>query len=300
MKIFHINMKQKRYSIFLVVLLFAACTTNTEEDISTGTVPLSLSAKWSANISMETKSSTELPANDSIGVYVSQKDTTIDASYFANQLYVADGVGNLNAKENVSLTIGRSYDIYAYAPYQTLVTDPTSVVFNHGEDVLWAPKNTITNVSATNSSAFLTFSHRGAQIAFKVVFACDYTIGSTDFTSDSKITVSGFYDTGTLNIETGVLTPGTLKTKVMSGVATGTTGSMTLSIDPTCFFPATSAMDLVVTVTHEGKNYNATISHVFATGSYTLYTVTLKGGGRTLDVTSTIVDWTPVAGQIEL
>jgi hypothetical protein len=295
------NMKTKKsYLPIAFVLLLTGCTSVAVDEIAKQTVPLSLSATYSADITLGTRSSVDLPSGINAGIYVAQKDTAISASYFANQLYLCGASGSMSTEGNVSLTVGRSYDIYAYAPYQATVINPDSIVMAHGTDVLWAEKATLNDVSEDNHSASLAFSHRAAQVSFKVVFASDFSMGSTTFTSDSKIVVSGFYDQGALDVATGVLTPGSLRTKVMSGSGAGTSGSMTLGIDATCFIPALTAMDLDVQVTHEGYVYHATISHLFAAGSYTQYTVTVKGVSRVLDITSTIIDWVPVTEKIDL
>jgi hypothetical protein len=294
------NMKTRSCLTIALVLLLTGCTSVALEESAKQTVPLSLSAGYSADTTLGALNDTDLPSGINTGIYVAQKDTAIGASYFANQLYLSGVSGSLSTDSNVSLTIGRSYDIYAYAPYQATITNPDSIVITHGTDALWTQKTTLNNVSQDNHSVSLAFSHRAAQVSFKVVLADGFTASSTPVTSDSKIAVSGFYDQGTLDIKTGVLTPGLLLTKVMSGSGVGTAGSMTLSIDATCFIPDTTAMNLAVKVTHGGHVYSATISHLFTTGSYTQYTVTVKDSNIPLGITGTIVDWVPVTGVINL
>jgi hypothetical protein len=294
------NMKTRSYLAIAFVLLLSGCTSVAVEESVIQTVPLTLSARYSADIALGTRSSTDMSSGITTGIYVAQKDTGIGASYYTNQLYLCGASGALSTERNVFLTVGRDYDIYAYAPYQATVTNQDSIVMVHGMDVLWAQKATLSSVSEDNHSASLAFSHRVAQVSFKVVFASDFSIGSPTFTSDSKIEVSGFYDQGTLDVATGVLTPGPLRTKVMSGSGSGTVGSMTLGIDSTCFIPDTTAVNLAIKVTHGGYIYNATISHLFTAGSYTQYTVTVKGVSLPLGITGTIVDWVPVTGVINL
>ena len=296
-----INMKKRRfYFAIALVLLLTGCTSVALDESGKQMVPLSLSATYSADITLGTRSSTDLPSDINAGIYVAQKDTAIGASYFANYLYLCGASGSLSTESNVFLTVGRSYDIYAYAPWQATATNPDSIVMPHGADVLWTQKATLNNASDQNHSASLAFSHRAAQVSFKVVFASDFSMGSTIITYDSKIEVSGFYDQGALDVTTGVLSPGLLQTKMMSGSGGGAAGSMTLGIDATCFIPASTNMDLAIQVTHEGYVYHAIISHLFAAGSYTQYTVTVKGLNRVLDITGAIIDWVPVTGKINL
>jgi len=294
------NMKTRSYFAITFVLLITGCTRVDVDEIAKQTVPLSLSAAYSADITLAARSSTDLPSGINAGIYVAQKDTAIGASYYANQLYLCGASGSLSTEDDVFLTVGRSYDIYAYAPYQVSATNPDSIVMTHGADVLWAQKTTLNNVSDQNHSAWLAFSHRAAQVSFKVVFASNFSMGNTIITSDSKIAVSGFYDQGALDVATGVLSPGLLRTKVMSGSGSGTAGSMRLGIDATCFIPATTTMDLAIQVTQGGQVYHATISHLFAAGSYTQYTVTVKGANLPLGLANTIIDWAPVTVNINL
>jgi hypothetical protein len=278
--------------------LLAGCSNDQSAESITKeqTIPLSLSAT-----SLSTKASDPaLPSGISAGVYVTAANTAISSAYFLNYKYTSDGSGVLSTDTNADLTLGSSYDIYAYAPYQSVISTPDAVEYPHGTDVLWSSKATISNVSKSNNTAVLAFEHRAAQVSFNVAFDKDFNVGSKEFTSSSTIEVSGFYSKGILNISTGALTPVGTTDYSLKAVATGTAGSMTLGIGETCFIPSSGEMTFLVKVTHEGKIYNATIKGTFAAGSSTNYTVSVLKSYSTLGISFKIQAWTPVSESAEI
>jgi hypothetical protein len=208
----------------------------------------------------------------------------------------------MSTDQTIKLVIGSDYDIYAYGPQMGTVTDATAIPFVLGMDVLWAPKNTLTGVSATSNTVTLGFTHRAAQIALNVVFADDFTAGSKVFTSSSTVQVGNFYSNGQLDLTTGVLTPSVPAPNVpINAIATGSAGSMTLGFPAICFIPAVGkTMTFAVKVTHEGKDYTGTITDTFLAGTSYSYTVTLHGYSTMLGVSGTLTDWIPVSGTVML
>jgi hypothetical protein len=280
--------------IALIILLAGCSSDNTVSPVSGDTVPLKLSATQ-AGLAAE-QAVPLLSAGISTGIYVTAKDANIAASCFGNQKYISQASGNLSTDANVNLTLGSSYDIYAYAPYQGGNIDPKAVEVSHGTDVLWAPKYTLSNVAADHYSAALSFDHRVAQVSFKVIFADDYD-GSRNFINTSLIAVTGFYGKGFLDITTGVLTPsGTADTSLS---ASGTSaGSVSLVIAGTCFIPA-SGMKLKVSVKHDGVVYNGVIEDSFVSGNQYRYTVTLKQVSA-MEIKGLVTDWKYESGSINV
>lgn len=271
----------------------AGCSGDPSADTLTkkSTIPLKISATQVVTKGEDSV----LPEGITTGIYVTAKDSTIATSYFENQQYISKSSGELLTDANVDLTIGNSYDIYAYAPYLKELATPGTVEFSHDTDVLWASKATISNVSASNCITALAFEHRTAQVSFNVVFDKDFNAGSKIFTSSSTLEVSGFYSKGTLNLVTGALTPSSTADVSLSAVGTATTGSMTLGIGETCFIPSVSEMTFLVKINHEGKAYNATIKETFVAGSSYNYTISILKTFSTLGITGNLKEWTPVS-----
>lgn len=279
---------------FLLAVFLTGCASDpaTEKKI-----PLMLSATYSG---VSAKSAFTLPSDLSTGIYVTPKDSALTSSCFSNHEYTSDNSGSLSSAQNIYLLVGYNYDIYAYAPFLTNVSDPRAVVFNHGTDVLWAPKYTLMNVTATNNSAALNFTHRAAQISFNVVFADDFTSGSKVFTSSSTIQVNGFYSQGILNVTTGELTPSGSTSASLSANGSGSVASSSLDIDASCFFPAQGTMSLKVKVVHEGLEYNGSITDSFFSENAYNYTITINNHSPVLGIRGTLTDWIPVSDSISL
>jgi hypothetical protein len=283
-------------SIYIaLIILFAGCSSdNPVSPVSGDTVPLKLSVKQAGIASGQ--ADPLLPAGISTGIYVTAKDANIAASFFGNQNYISQASGVLATSASVNLTVGSSYDIYSYAPYQAGNIDPKAVEVSHGTDVLWAPKVTISNVAPNNCSAALSFEHRVAQISFRVAFADDYE-GTRTFINTSAITVTGFYDKGFLDITTGALSPSGTVNSVLSASGTAT-GITTLEISKCCFIPA-SGMKLMVSIKHDGIVYNGVIEDSFVSGNLYCYTVTLKQVSA-MEIKGTVTDWKNVSGDISV
>ncbi|MBP1593192.1 MAG: Fimbrillin-like [Bacteroidetes bacterium] len=286
-------MKIKSIYIALLVLLNGC---SGDSPVQTSMVALRLSATQTGIVTKGADSA--LPLGSVTGIYVTAKDAAIAASYFGNQKYTSGASGALLTDASVSLTIGSSYDIYAYAPYQAGVITPIAVEFPYGTDVLWAPKFTISGVSESNNSALLSFEHRAAQITFKVVFADDFNEGPKEFTSSSAISVSGFYNKGLLDITTGMLTPSGVTNITLSAFGKDTAGVITLGTDTTCFIPATGIMPLSVVVSHGGRVYNGVIKETFVSGHSYNYTVTISGQLATLGISGVMEQWIPVSDDL--
>jgi hypothetical protein len=207
--------------------------------------------------------------------------TTISTTALKNTLYTATGsAGSFTSDSPIQLDYRQSYQICAYAPYQSVVSDPTAVVFSHGTDILYAsPINaTITGSTAT---VVLPFVHKVSQIQFHLVSGS----GSPDMTG-ATMKVSGFKSSCTLNLTDGSLTP-----------VSGSGVTITDQNKSVCFIPDSQPMTLSATVTtRDGKSYSGTITRSFMASNSYSYTLTVNSDHSELAVNSQIIDWIAVSG----
>lgn len=296
-------MKKKISGLLPIAVLFmTGCSHDPSGELPPPpeTVSLLLSGTQPA---LETRASLpELPQGITTGIYVPEKDKNISTAYFNNAWYTAGESGILQASSStvIDLTIGMSYDIYAYGPFQAIAPNPAAIAFTHGTDVICSPKTSVTGVTSENRTAILNFEHRVAQISFNVVFRDDFNLTAKEVTSASTIEAAGFYPAGTLDVTTGDLTPAGTTAVTLRGTGTGNPGSMELAIPPTCFIPSSNAMTLAVKVSHQGREFNGTITEAFVAGMSYRYTVTVSGTVAPLNITGTLRDWIAVSETIQI
>lgn len=230
-----------------------------------------------------TRSITDLPDSTRTGVYALETDsraaTALTKTLYQNVLYMATGKdGRFISTSPIALAKGNSYQTCAYAPYQSVVNDPTAIAFTHGTDVLYAPSVPVT-ISGSTASATLTYAHMLSQIQF-ILIPGD---GSPDLTG-ATLNVAGFYASCTLNMMNGTITP-----------VTGSGATVTDINRSVCFVTDTRQMVLKMTVTTiGGRVYTGMISRVFLP-SYS-YTYTLMVNNTELEIFGQIVDWVPIKG----
>lgn len=222
-----------------------------------------------------------LPATD-LGVYVltvSGTPSDFATTVWKNETFVSDAAGNITGG-NVTLRTGTAYDIYAYVPRVVAVGDAHAIPVAHGTDVLWAKTG---GVLATlgGTKAKLAFRHCGAQIGFRLK-ASD---GITDLTQ-AKLTVSGFYKTGTLDAETGIVT-----------VADPTQVLTDASGERINILVSGAAMPIILTVTdvpERSDPFTGSFSPVLQPGKSYLYDVTVNMNGATIGFEGKVVDWVDI------
>lgn len=158
-------------------------------------------------------SSEELIDGTDIGIYVittTADGTQIPLTTFENtpwsNLHFTPGTNNSlinnSGKEIIVRTGASRYGIYAYSPrIDTNPTDAKSIPVVHDKDILWVK---IEGLEATKSETpiDLVFEHRGSQIKFKMV---DKSPGKTLDFSEATLSLSGFTQNGTLDLQTGLL-----------------------------------------------------------------------------------------------
>lgn len=225
-----------------------------------------------------------LPAT-AIGVYVltvsGSGQTDFVTTTWKNKSFVSDAAGVISGGD-VTLRTGTSYDVYAYAPrVDGDIADVHAIPVAHGVDILWVPKHNAV-AKAGGTQVALQFQHCGAQIGFNLV----PSDGVTNL-DNVDLLVEGFYKTGTLNLETGVVTPSDATQSVTEK------GSKKVNI-----LVNGNEMTLTVTVSNvpgKTKAFTGTIKKAFQSGSSYLYDVNLSlEGGDPITFKPHITDWTNV------
>lgn len=250
----------------------------------------------------------QLPAME-LGVYVlatgGQDNMTTDFSTtdWKNVPFTSDGAGNINIAEGeVTLRTGNTYDVYAYAPRMSdedleaeraETGNVRAIPVKHGDDLLWAKTSGVL-AKAKQTSATLKFYHSGAQIGFKIKMKEDGTV--VDPSTGVRLTVSGFYAKGMLDMQTGKMTlkdgDKTVSLEDCSGAKTN------------ILIPAGDRMNLAVTVTdvpgQEGKTFVGTLPLVANNGESYLYDVNIdtdSDAHSPITFTATIEDWVEVEAE---
>lgn len=270
-------MKRLRIMACLLIVL-SACSKEQLQEQSSARVPFLLNGKIS-NVSL-TRADSSL-TNATVGVYILQTDIspigTLNASSYNNVLYNVDSKGVFTTDASVLLNNFDTYSTLGYAPYRT-ITDPKAVPFNHGEDVLYAPTVPVVITNST-ASATLTFEHKMSRIIFKIVSGAN----QPDI-SRAALSVSGFYASCTIDLNSGILTP------VMGTGVTITAADQMNYIVP-------GALKLDITVAIDGQKYTAKTDYAADPSKDCSYTLTVNSGNLGLDCQ--IVEWNPVnAGEI--
>lgn len=292
-------------SILLAASILSSCSK--EPKAPEGKVALQLSGSTHAMV--VNRSVSAMPDGYSLGVYIPELDGNINTSTLAiNKEYTSDGT-SLTCSTPTYLELSKSYDIYSYSPYKSAVSDPEAIEFTHGEDLLWAPKTTISNVSESNCSANLAFMHQTSQVKFNVVVDPkfdsddDSVPDNTELDASSSIKVTGFAPTATLKLTDGTLTLGSGTSPEIVATSKDTAGKYTLTTgDPVCFFIPSDGTkkDLTIVVTHAGINLTGTISRVWVAGESYTYTVTATKNSTVaiLSMSATINDWINKTGDL--
>lgn len=243
--------------------------------------------------SLETRATGgQLPANTNLGVYILTTPTTGDAhvnnSEWKNLPFVctAGGQITLTGGTGVVLTSGTKYDIFAYAPQVQNVTDAKRVPVTHGTDILWGRK-TVNAVPGT-TKVNLEFRHAGSQVGFKLKVKGGEALDLTK----AKMTVTGFYKNGTLDLETGKITGSD-----PTGKITDVTGAKTYILT------TGEPMSIAVTVTDipDMAPFVNTFSLTLKPGKPYMYNITLNPNGEApVKFEAEVVDWEDVEADNDL
>ena len=279
----------RKGAIYLITLAFWGCSSDPVVVPETGTTTtLVLHAKQTITPGIQADSL--LTNGTAVGVFVTQHQSSPAGAFCSNKEFTATTDGGLIAADTVYLTEHFSYDIYGYAPYAPILTNPGEIEFAHGTDVLWCPKVTLTDVTQNNRSALLHFEHRMAQISFNVGFDEKYN-GSRLFTTESEISITGFCSKGKLNIETGNIVPsGGFDVKIHANAQPNEKGDIVLTVPRTCFVAAGEPIKLAIQVKHGNETFKAGLEEVFNPGTSYKYTVKITHVPE-LTVSGKVLDW---------
>lgn len=302
-------MKYKLFAILLIAL--AALSPGCRKSIKTlpgeSMVKLDLSA-----FTVVTKSESPLVEGYRIGAYVPGMDSVISSATVASNRPFEVVEGKLVSTPETYLLLGKSYDIFSYAPYKTDIADPSAITFTHGDDVVTAPKQTIVNVTSDNHSAALSFTHLTSQI--KIILEIDPAFDANNdsrpdsihISRNTRIEVVGFETNALLNLSNGALAPqsgGARTTIAQNSFYDENTGKWVLYTSHECFFiPAAGSKTLTVNVLHAGIDLVGEITREWVAGESYIYTVTAKKNSTVAicGLTATLADWVEVNGAIDV
>ncbi|GEM_PF-2168017 len=241
-----------------------------------------------------TKTLENLPLNTRLGVFLTEKDIplTITGNYF-NVEKVVNADGSLTGNP-VMMVIGKSYDIYSYAPFHPQSkASPVVESFAHGEDVIWGGKKSIVVASESNNTVNLEFDHVVSQISFDVRALNPGYV----FPVNAYIKVYGFFPVAQLDVSTGLLTP----TDVTSHYTTGLASNGILELKPFCFFNnGNNNLVLNLEVFDGNKTYHGTINKIFNSGQSYKFNVTIPGTQPELIINATLTSWIEMEGEITI
>lgn len=157
----------------------------------------------SANIA--TKSISDFVENDSIGIFVQKTDGTMyndcDCSQNAKAVYQS---GKWSVLQNIRVGADTG-NVYAYYPYSTAVSDYKNIPLKIATqtDYLYSDKSA---VNANQPKANLIMKHAMSLVSFQISRNNYPGTGVV-----SHIEITGVPDTGMLDISTGNITSGTIK-----------------------------------------------------------------------------------------
>lgn len=185
---------KKTILIFLSVIGFASCKDEVE---------ISKLLEVSANIA--TRSVSDFSENDSIGIFVQKTDGKIyndcDCSQNAKAIYES---GKWTILQNIRIGADTG-NVFAYYPYSTEVVDYKNipVKVETQTDYLYSDKS---SVNANQPKASLLMKHAMSLVSFQISRNNYPGTGVV-----SHIEITGVPGTGMLDISTGDITSGTIK-----------------------------------------------------------------------------------------
>lgn len=284
-------MKRLLLSLFVASAMIS-CTKTEELSGTEGPKEIKLSA---GVITMDTRaiiSGEAFTDNTEIGLYGKKKDITEwTTPYFDNKgtKVVAGGGITFDPEKIYYPQDDKSVVFYAFYPKGTPTkngTNAPTVVYDltQQEDILWSTveSGTLSNPVAETK---LQFTHKLAQINFKVKAGAGFT---PDVTNVTSIVIKNTNTAATLNIETGALTFAT------AANLTAYTGAESIGSDATATaFGAVMiepGAQYTFTVTAGGSEYEKTLT---APNAGVAKTVTLTFLATGVEAKAAITGWTP-------
>lgn len=245
-----------------------------------------------------TKADNELlPERTTIGVHIVDLigGETLSTAKITNVAHTTDAAGtvNIDNPDNpIILTTGYTYDVYAYSPYVAGVNPASlsAIPVNHGVDCLWVKAPGEKPNAATHKVA-LAFQHATSQITFKVVADA---ASQPDITG-ATLEVTGFYGTGTMDLNTGAVTVSAVDPTILfTGIDTHV-----------CFLPAAGQMTMNVKVTipvgsEDAGDYIGVVKETFTPGKSYTYTITVVNRDSKPEIHGTQVPWVLETGSVDV
>lgn len=232
-----------------------------------------------------------------LGLFVADKGAGLPGGLvnsYGNLLYKVGDQGTTGPE--VVVEVKKDYDVFAYVPHKTVEATAVSVPVAHGEDVMWTKQST-GEIASNSVTVPLKFAHKCAQIKFLVARGDGDWTGAPDI-SQAVLTVTGFCESGTLDLQSGTLTPDAGRTATLDNARKGR---------PVCFIPLGEGQPLAlnIRVEYNGKTYVKNYEQVFLPACS--YQITAKVGGvkqdevETIYLSARLTDWVPVeAGGFDL
>jgi hypothetical protein len=278
-------------AVFAITALLTACSNNENEPSAfENRNPL----KITANIPRSRAVNNDWQQNDAIGLVLFDAGTTNPCDGKVNYCYVtADGSGTFNAKDDASKaylpTGGKSTDLLAYYPQTSAVTpnnlivpvDVTTQTNLPAIDLMVADK--VTGLTAQNSTASLSFSHKLCKLVLKV--QKDDSSADVDL-SNATAVIKGTKTKASWNLANAELSQsGDAADIALSMTPDGT--QSTAIVLPT---DAGSGVSITLT-TKNGSAFTASLDPSLALVAGTVNTYTMTLHRYSAAITATITPW---------
>lgn len=248
--------------VTLTTIFFASACSNKEQEIVNGVMDAKMPIEITVSNSVVTRhggliNDVILPDQSAVGISLTKSDDSPYDTDYTNVQYKATNSGSdqtWNASTPILLSDTKA-KVYAYYPYNSEVTDITSIPIDVSEnkDVMYAtPVSDVNNASPT---APLVMNH--ALSVIRLSFAKGTYSGTGNITS-IKIHGENIAPIGTLNAKTGSLGGYVASTPVDFGVTTQLTQSAQIFEQLVISTGSTSKM--IITVIIDGRTFVATTS----------------------------------------
>ncbi|MDR1344244.1 MAG: fimbrillin family protein [Tannerellaceae bacterium] len=309
--------KSKFFSMVAVtvmtLLAATSCNKADEPDVNGAQVELRLSSGIEAQTRAPfTGADTQIPAGQSVIVYVDDANTSADTVIYENNFLTADGSGNLTGRAMYFPKSVNTVNVYAIHINNNTLTGayPTTaithtVAIDQADISNYAPSDLLyakaTSVSKTSSAVPLTFYHLLSKLQVAVV--------AGDGLTDSDIT--GITIGGT-KIEAEFTLNKSTASNAIAVTANGTATDIKIDDDVSTNFSSISYNDAIIVPQTVAANTTFITVHTstngdlvyklpgsgatFESGKKYTYHITAQLAGLTM--TSSITDWTPPANPV--
>ncbi|WP_029906042.1 fimbrillin family protein [Prevotella sp. 10(H)] len=293
---------KKIFVLSILAILFAACSSDDDDNLDNQLVPISLNSKLVVE-PRETRQDTQIAAGQQVSFFVTKAGNAADIVY-NNAILTADGSGNFTYSYGSENTLyypldNSKVDFYAIHPYsvnnslsntlgfevkqnQSLITDFLN------SDLLYTKSE---EVEKSTRAIGLIFAHKLSKITFEVIQG-----PGGDLTQLNAIEILNVESQINMSLSDGVLSASTSSPTTINpyGVRAGTSGETTVTgisaiIVPQLFSSAVGKPLFRFTLGATNFLYTPSADINFETGKKYNYRITIRDNG--LSVTSKIEDW---------